>query len=229
MTGADSANADLYTTELASARFLASSGDPHAATPTPGNEATTAKTGNAIEGSDDSQPAPGQSSDAIAACWTTNKLTPVELIFGACGMLGGLACAAFGFTNPGGHAGEEMTSIFVFSGFGAVLFLFGFGIIVLKKLSPSEGFEVTEHGISYLTKRRARDYRWDEIDKVLTLDFVASRFSEPEKVVSLEPVKGRKFCFRTSYSGQPIDVLQCVLENCDYIVRNPRGFTRNVK
>ena len=122
-----------------------------------------------------------------------------------------------------------MTSIFVFSGCGAVLAFFGLGIIALKKMSPSEGFEVTEEGISYLTKRRARDYRWDEIERVLTLDFVATRFSEPEQVVTLEPVKGKNFGFRTSYPGQPFDVLQCILENCDYIVRNPRGFTRNVK
>ncbi|MCC6511568.1 MAG: hypothetical protein IT423_20890, partial [Pirellulaceae bacterium] len=67
-----------------------------------------------------------------------------------------------------------------------------------------------------------------EIHKVLMLEFYPHRAANMVLNVTIEPVKGSSIKFDTNYEGDPALVVEYLNRHCDYLVRNPQGFTRNV-
>ncbi|MCA9260314.1 MAG: hypothetical protein KDA61_13980 [Planctomycetales bacterium] len=165
-------------------------------------------------------------SDDSIVCWRRSSLSDSDLLIG-----GGLA--AVGAMCLGGAAlvllKGSVGSAIAFGGMGTLVLCGGAFLLLAPWLSGSLAIEATASGIEVVTSKASRQYAWHEIDKVVTLEFQCHSNANPKLIVTIEPLEGDAVRFETDYEGNPLGLLEVLETHCDYIVRNPRGFTRSTR
>ena len=164
----------------------------------------------------------------LAVCANSNKLQASEMLIG--GLLGtvGFGCLVAVIVN----LIQQVPNLGGAAAFGFMgLMVLGLGVFIIgdRLFTPPHAIAVTESGIELLQKQGSQKLKWNEIHKVLMLEFYPHRAANLVLNVTIEPVQGSSIKFDTNYEGEPELVIAYLNRYCDYLVRNPQGFTRNVK
>ena len=160
----------------------------------------------------------------LACCWSESQPSVMDLLVGGLFTLCGLGLIFWGLSNlssPNGPIECILECLF-----GGLFLAAGLGLLLHKTLIGQRVIGVTESGIEVLTKRSTSTYRWEDIHKVLTLEFFPHRDSARVLLVTVEPRKGSEIKFDTTFGGEPDSVLNYLLTRCDYLVSNPRAYTK---
>jgi hypothetical protein len=167
-----------------------------------------------------------EANEQLACCWTQDKPTTFDLAVGSILVLAGVGLMVLGwsfFARPIKPApGEAM----FFGALGLLMVAGGLLAMFHKMFASQHALAITADGIELVTQTSSRKLQWSEIHKILTLEFFPHRFADMRLVVTIEPVTGRAIKFDTDYQGDPGAVLHYLTTNCDYIVRNPQGYTK---
>lgn len=164
----------------------------------------------------------------LAFCASSNKLQIPEMLMG--GLLGSVAFGCF--VAAVANVIRQVPNLGVAACFGFFgLMILGLIMFIIgdRLFTPQQAIMVTESGIELVQKQSSRKLKWNEIHKVLMLEFYPHRAANLVLIVTIEPVKGSAIKFDTNYEGEPELVIEYLNRNCDYLVRNPFGYTRNVK
>ena len=89
--------------------------------------------------------------------------------------------------------------------------------------------DATPEGIEIVRTAGSKKFAWNEIHKVVTLDFFAHRVASLTLIVWIEPIRGSTIRFDSNFDGDAAGVIQMLLTHCDYIVRNPQGMSNRNK
>ncbi len=177
----------------------------------------------------DSSPAannPDEANEPLACCWSQDKPTGFDLAFGSLVTLGGVGLLALGlhfFMRPVKPAPDVAM---IFGALGLFVIAGGLFAIFHKTFAAQHALAITADGVELVTQTSSRKLRWSEIHKILTLEFFPHRAADMQLIVTIQPVSGRAIQFNTDYQGDPAAVLHYLTTNCDYIVRNPHGYTK---
>lgn len=164
------------------------------------------------------------SNEPLACCWSPDEANGMELLGGGAFALCGAGLLYWGLSRlaiPAGPTEGIIISI-VALGFLAV----GVWLLLYRSLSGKQLIGITESGLEIVHKDSSITYRWQDIHKILTMEFVPHINAKPVMLVTIEPVSGSEIKFDTSFCGEPALVLNTLVSSCDYIVCNPRGYTR---
>jgi hypothetical protein len=162
--------------------------------------------------------------EPLACCWSPDHANGMELLAGGAFTLCGAGLIFWGLSKLAVPAGPMEGMIFSIVGLGFLAV--GLCLLLYRSLSGKQLIGITESGLEIIIKNTSRTYRWQDIHKILTMEFVPHVAAEPIMLVTIEPVSGSEIKFDTSFGGEPDLVLNYLASNCDYIVCNPRGYTK---
>ncbi|QDS96798.1 hypothetical protein HG15A2_00560 [Adhaeretor mobilis] len=122
--------------------------------------------------------------------------------------------------------GSHLAGGLVMGAFGGLLLMGGLYVLFHKTFGARWGIAVFAEGIEIIRRNSSQTLLWNEINKVLTLEFFPHRDAGMVLVVRVEPSKGREIKFDTNFGGDPEKVIHYLTTCCDYVVRNPSGYTK---
>lgn len=162
-----------------------------------------------------------------SSCWPRRTATSWEVLFGWGLILFGVAIAGVAIHLTTRVPKPDSSGAIVIGVFAALSVLGGVTALVFRQFSTH--FAVVTHadGIEIVYERTARKLAWNEIHKVVTMEFYPHIKADMILLVTIEPHKGSEIKIDTSFEGDPGSVIQTLLTHCDYIVRNPQGYSRH--
>lgn len=162
----------------------------------------------------------------LACCWSENKPAILDTIMAGIFGLSGIGSLVVGFFVSIRPNGTGVVGGAILAVLGALLLVAGFAFLLYKVLRPQYAIAIYPDGIEIVRNRDSQKYLWKDIHKILTLEFTPHLGAKMMHVVWIEPVKGDKIRFDTSYEGDANEVLEYLTSRCDYIVRNPSGYSK---
>lgn len=161
--------------------------------------------------------------DQLACCWSANKPALVDMFMAGLFGLSGIGAMVLGVIiamRPDGTGGAITVVL------GSLLLVAGLMCLLYKVLRPQQAIVIYSDGVEIVGKTESQKYLWKDIHKIVTLEFSPHVGARMSHVVWIEPVKGASIRFDTNYEGEADEVLAYLTSQCDYIVRNPIGYTK---
>ncbi len=164
--------------------------------------------------------------DQLACCWSANKPALVDMFMAGLFGLSGIGAMVLGVIIAMRADGTGVTGGAITVVLGSLLLVAGLLCLLYKVLRPQQAIVIYSDGVEIVGKSGSQKYLWKDIHKILTLEFTAHIAARMSYVVWIEPVKGDTIRFDTNYEGEAEEVLAYLTSHCDYIVRNPNGYTK---
>lgn len=162
-------------------------------------------------------------------CWPRNSATGFEVLFGWGVILFGVVIAGVAIHLLNRVPKPDPSGAIVIGVLAGLSVLGGLVALTYHRFLPRFEVVVRSDGIELVCEKSTQTLGWNDIHKVVTMEFYPHVNADMILLVTIEPRKGRAIKIDTSFEGEPDNVIQTLLTHCDYIVRNPQGYSSHTK
>lgn len=158
-------------------------------------------------------------------CWPRRSATGFDILFGWGVILFGFVIAGVALHLLNRIPKPDTSGAIVLGVLAGLSVLGGLVALTYRQFIPHLDVVTSAEGMELVSDKSTQKFGWSDIHKIVTMEFHPHVNAETVLLVTIETRNGREIKIDTGFEGDPGNVIHTLLTHCDYIVRNPEGYS----